>query len=93
MVAPTFATLMVSGALLLIALLANWYLWGAANAAEFRAPRPARPLRAAEVLDRFLGRAIETTQAVIPAGATEPTPTTATAERKEHEGHGFRNVA
>lgn len=94
MVTPTFATLMVSGALLVIVLAAQWYLWGAAYTVDFRAPRPLRPLRTAEILDRFLGRVIETNQAMLPVGAIEPARTTAKAdEGKEHDGHGFRKVA
>lgn len=91
MVTPTFATLLGFGALLIIVLAAQWYLWGAARPVDFHAPRPLRP---AEILDRFLGRVIETNQAVLPVGAIEPARTTAKAdESKEHDGHGFRKVA
>ncbi|MBE3602345.1 hypothetical protein IMX07_01755 [bacterium] len=98
MVTPSFSTLLVSGALLLIALAANWYLWGRAYTADYRAPRPVRPIGGAELLDRFLGRAVATSQAVLPAeiiesanAATAKAKATTTA--KEHERHGFRNVA
>jgi hypothetical protein len=98
MVIPNISTLLVSGALLLIALVADWYLWGQAYAADYRAPRPVRPIGGAELLDRFLGRAVATSQAVLPAeiieSANAATATVkATATAKEHERHGFRNVA
>lgn len=96
MVTPSFSTLLVSGALLLIALAANWYLWGQAYTADYRAPRPVRPIGAAELLDRFLGRAVATSQAVLPAEIIESANAAtakAQAQTKAQDRHGFRNVA
>lgn len=96
MVTPSIATLVVSGALLVIALAADWYLWGRAYAADYRAPRPVRPIGGAELLDRFLGRAVATNQAVLPAEIIESANAAtakAQATAKEQDRHGFRNVA
>ncbi len=96
MVTPSISTLLVSGALLLIALAANWYLWGRAYAADSRIPRPVRPIGAADLLDRFLGRAVATNQAALPAEIIESVNAAtakAQAKTREHARHGFRDVA
>lgn len=88
---PSMSILVLAVTGIATLMVADWYVWGMTYASDFRLPRRIRPLGAAEIIDRALGRLITANEAMLPLSVVDSVHTPIVSD--ESEGAGFKKVA